>query len=332
MATDIKRYQRGMPPVIDDPEASGKYIDGELEKLESAIRQIDKFGETIEQTVGDNTAAITNEQTVRADADTALTNSVNSLTATVNQNTADITTEQTARANGDSANASSITTLNSTVNGLNSTVTTQAGTIANINGQLGAYYGIEVGAGNVASFKLLSDNSSVGSAISLSASQIQLNGNVLVNGTVTANEIATNAITTAKINNNSVSTPKIINESVTEMAVGEATKTGAANSHSITFTVDNNAVAAFFIEYHFFGSFNTSGNTNLTTLTLTRPNSSTNFRTLTQNGGAHIFNSRTMQDSETLSSGTHTIEGSYSTSGITNPSCRIHIVAIWRYK
>ena len=327
MATDIKRYQRGVPPVIDDPEASGKYIDGELEKLESAIRQIDKFSETIEQTVGDNTAAITTEQTVRANADTALSNSITSLTSTVNQNTADITSEQTARANGDSANASSINTLNSTVNGLSSTVTTQAGTIANINGQLGAYYGIEVGAGNNASFKLLSDNSSVGSAISLSASQIQLNGNVLVNGTVTADEIATNAITTAKLNNNSVSTPKIINESVTEIAVGEATKTGSSNSHSITFTVDNASVGAFFVEYHFFGSFATSGNSCNTRLTV-----NSLFRDLTLTGGAEVFMPRNMQDSKSLSAGTYTLQGSYNVSGITNPSCRIHLVAIWRYK
>ena len=65
-------------------------------------------------------AAISNEQTVRANADTALASSVSTLTATVNTNnstqSAAITNEQTVRANADSALASNITALTATVN------------------------------------------------------------------------------------------------------------------------------------------------------------------------------------------------------------------------
>jgi hypothetical protein len=79
-------------------------------------------------TAGDNTnaAAISNELTVRANADSALASSVTALTATVtsgdNTNAAAISSEQTARANADSALASDITSLTATVTNNNNTL------------------------------------------------------------------------------------------------------------------------------------------------------------------------------------------------------------------
>ena len=76
---------------------------------------------TLTASVNSNTAAIQTEQTARANADTALSNSITTLTASVNSNTAAIQTEQTARANADSALSSSITTVQATANAKNKT-------------------------------------------------------------------------------------------------------------------------------------------------------------------------------------------------------------------
>ncbi|MGR3969301.1 phage tail tip fiber protein [Shewanella sp. 1180_01] len=76
-----------------------------------------------QQGVSQNAAAIQVEQTARADADSALAQSITTVQATANsaqqgvtQNTAAIQAEQTARANADSALAQNITTVQSAAN------------------------------------------------------------------------------------------------------------------------------------------------------------------------------------------------------------------------
>lgn len=88
--------------------------------------------------VGSNTSAITAEQTARANADSALASDITSLTTTVGSNTSAITAEQTARANADTALASDITSLTSTVNGVSASVTTEASTRASADTALGS--------------------------------------------------------------------------------------------------------------------------------------------------------------------------------------------------
>lgn len=69
-----------------------------------------------------NGAAITTEQTARADADGALSTRIDAVVATAAANTAAIATEQTARADADSANAQLITVVQSRItNGNGST-------------------------------------------------------------------------------------------------------------------------------------------------------------------------------------------------------------------
>jgi hypothetical protein len=70
---------------------------------------------TLQVNVADNAAAIVTEQTVRADADSALATSITALQTEVDGNTAAIQTEQTARSDADSALATSITNLTATV-------------------------------------------------------------------------------------------------------------------------------------------------------------------------------------------------------------------------
>ena len=92
--------------------------------------------------IDDNKASILSESTARADADAALTTTVNSLTATVNANSASITTEQAARADGDSALAADITSLNATVEGNSATITSNQEANVNSLGTLEARYGV----------------------------------------------------------------------------------------------------------------------------------------------------------------------------------------------
>ena len=95
-------------------------------------------------TVNSNTSAISTEQTARANADSALATDITNLTSTVNSNTSAISSEATTRANADSSLATDITNLTSTVNGNSSSITTLNTTTANINGDLNAMYVLQV--------------------------------------------------------------------------------------------------------------------------------------------------------------------------------------------
>ena len=92
---------------------------------------------TLSAVVNDNIAAIETEATTRATADSALSTQITTLTSTVNANnstlTAAINTEATARANADNALSSSITTLQTTVNGNTASIQTNATSIDGIN-------------------------------------------------------------------------------------------------------------------------------------------------------------------------------------------------------
>ena len=141
--------------------------------------------------------AITTEQTTRANADTALSTSINTVSAVANAknktyyqtaapttgmtagdlwfdmdnnntpyrysgtawvttadprtaaNAAAITTEQTARANGDSANATAINTLSATVNGHTASIQTNATAIANLDGTYTAQWSAKTQVGDL---------------------------------------------------------------------------------------------------------------------------------------------------------------------------------------
>ena len=134
-ALPILGYKRHPRPVLGkDPAkdlyAVGAYLDSELQRLENSFdtnsqETINGITEAKQQvidlsvTTGQNTAAITQEATVRSSADSAFASLVTNLTATVtagdNTNAAAISNELTVRANADSALASSVTALTATV-------------------------------------------------------------------------------------------------------------------------------------------------------------------------------------------------------------------------
>lgn len=108
-----------------------------------------------------NTAAITSEASTRATADTALSNTITTLSSTVtgNYNTLNsaITTEASTRASADTALSNSITTLQSTVNGNTAAITTEATTRASVDGGLLAQYTVKTDTnGYVSGFGLAS--------------------------------------------------------------------------------------------------------------------------------------------------------------------------------
>lgn len=161
--------------------------------------------QTLSSKIGGNTAQIVEEKRTRVTQDEALAQSITSLSATVTSNnntlTSAIQTEQTARANGDAANASSITSLTSTVIGHTSSITSLQSTTANISGALSATWamtmvldsatggmkltGVKKADGSGATFNLVID------------SNVTINGNLLVQGTVTTGKISDNAVTSS---------------------------------------------------------------------------------------------------------------------------------------
>jgi hypothetical protein len=80
---------------------------------------------TLTAAVGVNAAAVSTEQTARANADTALAGSISTVVATAAGNTAAISTEQLARADGDNALATTISLLSASVGGFNAAITTE---------------------------------------------------------------------------------------------------------------------------------------------------------------------------------------------------------------
>ena len=123
----------GSPVSGSHSEVITNYIADELQQLENTLTIHGQATTTIEDgvttikqniidlttTTGNNTAAITQEATVRSSADFAMASLVTTLTATVtagdNTNAAAISNELLVRANADSAIASDITSLTATV-------------------------------------------------------------------------------------------------------------------------------------------------------------------------------------------------------------------------
>ena len=88
--------------------------------------------------------AITNEQTLRENADSALASDISALTATTGDNAAAILAEQTARTSADSALASDITTVTASAGDNAAAIQTEATTRATQTGDLFAQYTVKI--------------------------------------------------------------------------------------------------------------------------------------------------------------------------------------------
>ena len=131
-------YKRKPVPTLgDSPEIIKSFVADELQRIENTLAlngqetKVTQDGVTevkqsvvnLTNTVGQNSAAITQEATTRVSEDSALAQLITNLSATVTQQGTDltaaeaaITNEQTVRATADTAIASDVTTLTATVN------------------------------------------------------------------------------------------------------------------------------------------------------------------------------------------------------------------------
>ena len=119
-ALPILGYKRHPRPVLGkDPAkdlyALGAYLDSELQRLENSFdtnsQQTEEVDDGVNEakqqvialsvTTGQNTAAISQEATIRTSADSALSSTVSSLTSTVNGVSASVTAEASARVAAD---------------------------------------------------------------------------------------------------------------------------------------------------------------------------------------------------------------------------------------
>lgn len=220
---------------------------------------------SLTSTVNANTAAITTEQTTRADADTALSSSITALTASVNSNTAAITTEQTVRATNDYALANEISTLTTSVNGNTATITTQQ---SSINGLL-AKYGVTLDVNGYITgfsqnnngssgefvvkadtFKVVSPGETAITPFSVTASGVEINGNLMVSGSILNDAIGTGAVDTDELNAGAVSVPYTYDGSTATLcSVGvETTVLEMPSAVTVGDSTDGGAVAMFFGE------------------------------------------------------------------------------------
>jgi len=180
-------------------------------------------------TVNSNTSAISTEQTTRANADSALATDITNLTSTVNSNTSAISSEATTRANADSALTTSINNLTSTVNGNSSSITTLNTTTANINGDLNAMYVLQVSTesnGSVSAAGMVIGSNAQGGSGAQSYVQFQADKFAIWNGSsATAPFIVSGGtvfIDSARIQDGAITNARIANATIQGAKIANA--------------------------------------------------------------------------------------------------------------
>ena len=154
-------------------------------------------------TVGANTTAITNETTARQTADTSEANLRIALAGTVASNSSAITNETTARTTADSAQTTQYNNLSTTVNGHTSSISTLTTSINGVSvkfGVLGTINGV-TGGFIFTGVQQLDGSVSYG---------LEVDGNVIVNGTLTSSKFAANSVTAGIIAAGAVNASNII--------------------------------------------------------------------------------------------------------------------------
>ncbi len=188
-------------------------------------------------TPGTVAANIKTEATTRAAADESLATSITTVSAQSTTNAAAIIAEQTARTNADTALASSISTVQARLDtGDYAAVKTSASASASSITGLSAKYGVQVDAGGriagiqlnsssagSSSFTVLADNFNVykpsitGSPVQVfglgtvnGTTALGLNGQLIVDGSIVARNIAVGQVGTIAIGGNAVTVPSVV--------------------------------------------------------------------------------------------------------------------------
>jgi hypothetical protein len=204
-------------------------------------------------------AALTVEQTTRANADTALAARATTLEATVNNATtgvaataARLTTEETVRATADSANATSISNLSTTVGANTASISTiqtsvnglsvRYGVSLDVNGFVTGFVQNNNGTSGTfdilaTAFRVTIPGSTPKTVFSVSGSNIEINNNVSINGslvvsgTVNTTQLTANAATSGNFAYNAAS----VNMTTSYQDAVEATVTMVGGAAKIDF-------------------------------------------------------------------------------------------------
>lgn len=152
----------------------------------------------VTSTAANNSARITNEVNARTTADSALATQINSVGAQTAANAASITTETIARTNADSALAQQTTTLQTTVAQNTASLQVQA---QSINGLEVRYSVVGFINGSTGGFVFSGLQRNDGGAVFTTEfySNVIINGDVLINGSLTTPKAAANAWTDAGV-------------------------------------------------------------------------------------------------------------------------------------
>ena len=136
--------QNRIDALAAETQARGTAITNEQTLRENADSALASDISALTATTGDNAAAILAEQTARTSADSALASDISALTATTGDNAAAILAEQTARTSADSALASDITTVTASAGDNAAAIQTEATTRATQTGDLFAQYTVKI--------------------------------------------------------------------------------------------------------------------------------------------------------------------------------------------
>ena len=203
------------------------------------------------------TASVTTEATARASADASLATSISTLTANYiaadSTIAASVTTEATARASADTALSSSVSTLSTTVGGHTATLSTHGSSI----GGLEAKYGVTLDVNNYITgfsqnnsgttgdfivkadtFKVVMPGEVAITPFAVTAGGVEINGDLVVNGTIQTNQIGANAVTDpASVTGSVVTWTAATNTVLTEYTSASLTKSfsGVAGSQAVVF-------------------------------------------------------------------------------------------------
>lgn len=161
-------------------------------------------------------ADILSEATVRSAENSALATDISGLLTRVGTAEATIVTDRQARVAGDNAIATQIDSLQTSVNGNTATVSTLSqsvnglearyGVVLDVNGHVTGF--AQNNDGVTGSFTVVADQFSIvapngGTPVTpfqVSANEVRINGNLIVNGTITSDTIADNAVTLGNSN------------------------------------------------------------------------------------------------------------------------------------
>ncbi len=153
--------------------------------------------ETLDAHVGDVSASVRTETQARVDADGAISARVDRLNSSLGATSASLINEAQARSDGDQALAAEVQTLSATTADHTASLTEQAEALSEVSGRVASYYALKLAAdGTVTAIELMAEGGGTPiSRIKFTSDKALFTGDVIVDGTLTADQIEADGIT-----------------------------------------------------------------------------------------------------------------------------------------